>query len=1206
MMISRLRTIAVLLISSLLVSMSYEIDFVEAETPSSVDRRINQPIKDCTLPNDYEGSFWEGELSTCQILLSQGKKVVLPGLMETIRVIIQIQGDPISLYKTKFIDPSALSTDVKSELILSYSDRLESAQNRLIQEIRAQNIPISVHHTYDYLLNGIHASVLMKDVSQLEAFQGVKGVFPDYVVHTLLNESVPLIGADQVWLLDDSNGQNVTGIGIEVAIIDTGIDYTHPDLGGSFGPGNKVAGGYDFVNDDPDPFDDYGHGTHVAGIVAANGTLKGVAPEATLFAYKVLDNYGYGYTSDIISALEMSANPDSDPITEDAHDVVNLSLGGPGSPNDPLSQAVTNAVQAGVLVAAAAGNSGPDYWSIGSPGGAQAALTVGATDKSDTLANFSSRGPIRGHYDIVKPDILAPGVNIYSTVPLEGRLGDPSRYAYLNGTSMATPHIAGAAALIKQLHPDWTPEMIRAGLVNYAVDLDFNIFQQGSGRVQILETALGNSLVDPSLISFGKVDLHQSTWTSLRTFLIRNISDNIRNYTLQLEESLPEGASITVTPANLTLSPGESQVIQAELTIDNDVLPIKNEDPYAYEANLSVISESEMLPVKFAFFNTPVLNLSFDKIPMFVIVLNENYVVWQSSWGDGLGINNEIMLPQGVYDVIVNYQDGVTQVIKEEITVETETDLTIQKTDAIHTVNLKQIDKDGNLITRNGSVQSLQYYKSWVIEIVAFRINFTERLRFSDISSDYFLGWTFTNSDNVGPVYDFFYSTSQGLSEDIDIENTPSDLIHITQQYFPAPGVEGLSFIHMGWAGSGGVGFWDVYGERLKQPFIRDVYLFAEYNDSIKLNYDECVGTDLDWACGGSIYQTPRITAKQDGRIEGYIFGDESPVFSTTSRYLPIGLGPPHWFGSFDNQELMLGLHAAKGWDGAVLFRNQTHDLFLYPELAYQLYREGELIQTGELPAADSAGYYALETELPEPSGYSFQTSYPYYYIFERPGVASLTATFDTRISDKNPPILLSLNVLFDSIPANSLPVIAENKVTFSVRDDSQLSQVSLSFKTEDSDWQGLSLINEGESYTALLPDIPTASWVDLMIKAVDASGNRLKYEVQPAFVVQVDPPRLQLPQEGSSYLEGEIQFTWESVPYGSKYSIQIDQVDTFDSPNLISETVSSTALFQVLSSGIWYWRAKAQDSQGNESEYSPPQRFLVETLTFLPLTLRR
>src|SRR5262249_9767536 len=158
---------------------------------------------------------------------------------------------------------------------------------------------------------------------------------------------------------------------------DTGIDYRHAAFGGAFGPGTRVAGGADLVNHDDDPLDDNGHGTHVAGIVAGNGgDVVGMAGEATLYAYKVLDAAGSGVVSTVIAGLELCADPDQDPATDDHLDVVNISLGGiGGSPDDALCSAVDALDALGTIVVAAAGNSrGP--FTIVEPAIARGAIAV--------------------------------------------------------------------------------------------------------------------------------------------------------------------------------------------------------------------------------------------------------------------------------------------------------------------------------------------------------------------------------------------------------------------------------------------------------------------------------------------------------------------------------------------------------------------------------------------------------------------------------------------------------------------------------------------------------------------------------------------------------------------------------------------------------------------------------------------------------------
>ncbi|MCH7529828.1 S8 family serine peptidase [Patescibacteria group bacterium] len=220
------------------------------------------------------------------------------------------------------------------------------------------------------------------------------------------------------------NGGN-KGAGVKIAIIDSGIDYTHQDLAVNY------AGGYDFVNNDTDPMDDNGHGTHVAGTVAAgddNLGVVGVAPEASLYALKVLSSSGSGSWSDVIAALEWTVN-------NGVH-IANLSLGSSANPGDIVASAFENAETAGVVIVAAAGNDGNPPGrgdKIGYPAVYGSVIAVGATDKSDKRASFSSTGS--------ELELMAPGVIINST-----KLG--GGYVEFNGTSMASPHVAGSAALV--------------------------------------------------------------------------------------------------------------------------------------------------------------------------------------------------------------------------------------------------------------------------------------------------------------------------------------------------------------------------------------------------------------------------------------------------------------------------------------------------------------------------------------------------------------------------------------------------------------------------------------------------------------------------------------------------------------------------------------------------------------------------------------
>ncbi len=231
---------------------------------------------------------------------------------------------------------------------------------------------------------------------------------------------VSLIAARKMW-------PSTQGEGSVVAIIDTGIDCTHPDLKAN------VIGGISFVAGEPDYLDSNGHGTHVAGIIAANGALLGVAPQAKLLAVKVLSKDGFGSYSDIVQGLKWTRSWTGS--AGEKVNVVNMSLGGP-FPNTAMHQEIINLVEAGITVVCAAGNSGdadPDTREISYPAYYPESLAVGAVDLKTGIADFSDSNE--------RIDIVAPGVDTYSTYP-------GGKYVKLSGTSMASPHIAGAAALI--------------------------------------------------------------------------------------------------------------------------------------------------------------------------------------------------------------------------------------------------------------------------------------------------------------------------------------------------------------------------------------------------------------------------------------------------------------------------------------------------------------------------------------------------------------------------------------------------------------------------------------------------------------------------------------------------------------------------------------------------------------------------------------
>ncbi len=559
------------------------------------------------------------------------------------------------------------------------------------------------------LVNAVAMTVPASDVAKLAALAGVAGVYPDLPVRAQTETSVGHIGAPNLW---DPAGGGAKGEGMTIAVIDTGVDYSHPDLGGGLGAGFKVIGGYDFVNGDADPMDDNGHGTHVAGIVAgkaaASGGITGVAPEANLLAYKVMNEWGEGLTSDVVAGIDAAA----DPANPNRADVINLSLGNSGDGNDPVAQAAAAASRSGVVVVASAGNSGPGEGTVGSPAVAEGVIAVGAStsglrlpvahlaspnqgllqtyrgalsanpptaavtaqlvdvgwgtpeewasagdvtgkivrvntfigsvpqdvfqseldlareaenrgalaiiggqdygmgpwsvqpgvaqvaasnrilasgdtfrmdrlvvmgmdntqyqeltrllaagrvdiklsgdDRTDEIASFSSRGPDRSFG--LKPDLVAPGVDIRSAVPKA--LYAPGEYR-MSGTSMAAPHVAGAAALLRQLNPQRTPAQVKAALMGTSKQLSGTAAtDHGAGRIDLVAAAKAVVLADPPSLSLGLADLSKSTVGGTKTVTLHNTSSTARTVKVTGDDNA------TVSPSSVVIGPGASASVE--------------------------------------------------------------------------------------------------------------------------------------------------------------------------------------------------------------------------------------------------------------------------------------------------------------------------------------------------------------------------------------------------------------------------------------------------------------------------------------------------------------------------------------------------------------------------------------------------------------------------------------------------------------------
>jgi subtilisin family serine protease len=500
-------------------------------------------------------------------------------------------------------------------------DQQRAVERALGQISTRGRLLFSTHALY----SGVAVTTDASRLKALAALPGVKAIHP--LTPKKLSDEVTFddlakVGAPEVWQATGNIGAN-----IRIGVIDTGIDYTHADFGGPGTPAayddaeaypaappdypdlSKVDQGYDFAGDaydatpgsgnetpvpDDNPIDCNGHGSHVSGTLAGLGVdhdgntfpgpydetfagdtfriRPGVAPGAEIVPLKVFGCSTSGTTDLIAEALDWAADPNQDGDPSDHLDIVNMSIGAEfTSPQDPDAVAADEASNLGIVVVAAAGNDGDVYDAGGSPGNAPSAIAVAASDPSGVIPSFSSRG-VRGAGDL-KPDLTAPGTGITSVAFGTGNVGIGE-----DGTSMATPHVAGAAALVRARYPTWSAARVKAALMDTAaggVQVASNggtwtapPMRAGTGMVRadqaVSTSVLAYSADDPSTVSlsFGSVPVSQTTpYTLTKNLRILSLRGTTTSYnTAFLASSMPAGVTVSL--------PGHVIVVPANKTVD--------------------------------------------------------------------------------------------------------------------------------------------------------------------------------------------------------------------------------------------------------------------------------------------------------------------------------------------------------------------------------------------------------------------------------------------------------------------------------------------------------------------------------------------------------------------------------------------------------------------------------------------------------------
>ncbi|SDK15222.1 S8 family serine peptidase [Sediminibacillus albus] len=546
---------------------------------------------------------------------------------------------------------------------------------------------IEVLQVYDTLFTGLAVRGKAHQLEKIETESFIRKSYPVQTYRTNTEDSISFLKKSPFFTT--GTGAEYTGKGVKIGVIDTGIDYTHPDLSANF------KGGFDLVDLDDNPMETLAeqgmptlHGSHVAGIIAADGKMKGVAPGAELYGYRALGPGGMGTSIQVIAALEKAV--------KDGMDIINMSLGSSvNGPDWPTSAAVNRAIDHGVSVVVANGNEGPDNWTVGSPATSDKAISVGAStppittpylydqlhnkkiplallmgsalwdlqkkypivhrsmeegdirdargkivllergavpfsqkaraaekagaaavviynnekgtfhgsvddgkkpigipvaaisqadgkwlidnaqdeewietvyeEKQDLMAEFSSRGPVTVNWEI-KPEIVAPGASITSTVP--------GGYQELQGTSMAAPHVAGGLALVKQAHPDWSHDQLKGALLTTALPVNdeqgnrYDPIIQGMGRMQVAKAIKTETILHNPLLTFGKIEKMKEH--HVYKLKIENTTKKEKEYYFDMAEQ-KQGMRWDL-PASFTIPPGETATIPIKLSVTGSLL----------------------------------------------------------------------------------------------------------------------------------------------------------------------------------------------------------------------------------------------------------------------------------------------------------------------------------------------------------------------------------------------------------------------------------------------------------------------------------------------------------------------------------------------------------------------------------------------------------------------------------------------------------
>lgn len=968
------------------------------------------------------------------------------------------------------------------------------------------SLPVNVQalyqsqHAYPQM-NFLAAQLNYSTMLELAASPQVNHIWLDRKFEASLDQSVRIIKDPTQWAqIEASYHRTITGSGIKIAILDTGIDATHPDFLFSDGT-SKIAETVSFTGEST--ADGFGHGTHVASIAAGTGAASagqytGVAPGALLLNVKILNNYGDGQESWITSGIQWAVDHNAK--------ILSMSFGTDTNSDgtDPLSTAVNWASQQGAVCVVAAGNSGPDMYTVGSPAAAQLAITVGASDKYDSMASFSSTGPTADYR--IKPDDVAPGVDIVAARATGTSLGTPvsEYYTKISGTSMATPHVSGAAALLLDAHPSWSPAQIKGALSNYAKDLGSNVLQQGSGRIDVCKAATA-SIVGNSSVSFGTVSMN-TIYTS--NVMLQNLGDHAISANLAVETWLIGDGTrypvVSLSTSSLYFSQGAVNSVQLRLNTGASL-------PSGYfEGKVTITFDSLTIRIPFFFcivaqVNVEVVNERGTKLMAAFSIIDA--ATGQMKTFSSEASNAHFTVTQGTYiiqamniygwEVSGSIDASTAFVIHQKFSVGKDETKNLQLSLAsAYKVVVRTTDVNGaSMFLKLKQILTPYYTMFYRSEIGALG---SQSIYLTNVSQ-YLKPPSFFGFMGFSPE-DAFWSNGGILTSEVDayfigwdlstfgltgsltsLDYTNSDLasLHIGSVMPKPTTISGIWFNQI--AGLWQSGFWQ--GFKTYPGITWNAHILPyHYKQNQAANY-----TDLEWSCiytmSANFNEGPEYFVI-DRHFEPISKGETSVYNLGTTPLLPQRVYEnPSYYGN----GLYIPYYPLIVEKNQYLGKTNTQTKKIVESV-----KNDQLISNETRPWANDA-VPITQTMLAHGYGvYSFTVKTETTLTYSSKNTAKYVINYASSSTDLLPPALTQMN---------AQPCLTDNvyHVTLRFTDNDAITSVTLKYSLDDGSWTQASLQDQGQgSFSSDIPVPPGSQKISLTAEAYDRNGNSMSYTAEP------------------------------------------------------------------------------------------------------------